>query len=231
MAGDAEPRYIPATRWRIFSRFYDPFLAGVMRERRFRSSMLQRVDADLPSNGTAIDVGCGTGTFAIALASQRADARVIGIDGDSQILEMAQGKPAAGAVEWREGLAQKLPLADRSADVLTMSLMLHHLLPQEKRDALVEARRVLKPDGRLHIADWGRPRDPLVSGLFYVSQAIDGFDRTSDHRAGRLPEFIAEAGFGSVERYACFRTAAGSLDLLTAGAGDGAETGAREPLS
>jgi release factor glutamine methyltransferase len=51
-------------------------------------------------NGTVVDIGCGTGTFAIALASQRADARVIGIDGDSQILEMAQRKPAADAVEW-----------------------------------------------------------------------------------------------------------------------------------
>jgi SAM-dependent methyltransferase len=225
---DAESPYIPATRWRIFSRLYDPVLAGVMRERRFRRSMLQQVDPDLPGDGTAVDVGCGTGTFAITLASRRADARVVGIDGDPQILEMARAKPGAGAVEWREGLAQRLPLDDRSAEVVTMSLMLHHLLPAEKRDALVEARRVLKRGGRLHIADWGRPRDPLVSGLFYLSQAIDGFDRTRDHRAGRLPRLVAEAGFGSVERYACFRTAGGSLDLLTAVAED--ESPAREPL-
>lgn len=222
MPVDAGPPYIPATRWRIFSRLYDPVLAGVMRERRFRSSMLQRVDAGLPANGTAVDVGCGTGTFAIALASRRADARVVGIDGDSQILEMARAKPGTGTVEWREGLAQGLPLEDRSAHVVTMSLMLHHLLPEEKRDALAEARRVLEPGGRLHIADWGRPRDPLISGLFYLSQAIDGFERTRDHRAGRLPQLVAEAGFDSVERYACFRTLGGSLDLLTAAAGIGA---------
>jgi ubiquinone/menaquinone biosynthesis C-methylase UbiE len=216
MPADAEPRYIPAARWRIFTRLYDPALALAMRERRFRDLMRRRVNADLPSGGTAVDVGCGTGTFAIALASQRADAKVVGVDGDPEILALAQGKPGADAVAWDEGLAQELPPADRSADVVTMSLVLHHLLPEDKRKALAEAKRIIKPGGSLHIADWGRPRDPLVSALFFVAQAIDGFDRTRDHRAGRLPQFIAEAGFGSAERYGCFRTAAGSLDLLTA---------------
>jgi ubiquinone/menaquinone biosynthesis C-methylase UbiE len=216
MPTDAEPRYIPATRWRIFTRLYDPVLALAVRERRFRGLMGQRVVVDLPEGGTAVDVGCGTGTFAIALASQRGDARVIGVDGDSEILALARDKPGADAVEWHEGLAQGLPPADRSADVVTMSLVLHHLLPEDKRRALAEARRILKPGGRLHVADWGRPRDPLIGALFFVSQAIDGFDRTRDHRAGRLPRFIAEAGFGDVERYGCFRTVAGSLDLLTA---------------
>jgi ubiquinone/menaquinone biosynthesis C-methylase UbiE len=54
--------------------------------------MGQRVVVDLPEGGTAVDVGCGTGTFAIALASQRGDARVIGVDGDSEILALARDK-------------------------------------------------------------------------------------------------------------------------------------------
>ena len=214
--------YIPATRWRVFSRLYDPVLALAMREQRFRGLMRERVSADLPEGGTAIDVGCGTGTFGIALASQRRDAQVIGIDGDPEILAIARRKPGADAVEWRDGLAQDVSLADGSADVVTMSLVLHHLLPEEKRGALAEARRVLKPGGRLHIADWGPPHDPLISGLFFVSQAIDGFERTRDHRAGRLPQFVAAAGFGPVERYGRLRTAGGSLDLLTAPAEQGA---------
>ena len=101
-----------------------------LRERRFRGQMLERVDADLPDGGTVVDVGCGTGTFAIALASRRPDAQVIGVDGDPQIMALAQRKPGAGAVEWREGLAQTLPLEDGSADVVTISLVLHHLLPR-----------------------------------------------------------------------------------------------------
>ncbi len=214
MAADAEPRYIPAARWRIFSRLYDPVLALTMRERHFRALMMERVEAELPSGGTAVDLGCGTGTFALALAARRGDAQIIGIDGDAEILGFARAKPGAEAVEWQEGLAQKLSLPDASADVVTISLVLHHLLPEDKRQALAEARRILKPGGHLHIADWGRPSDPLMSALFLVSQAIDGFDRTSDHRAGRLPAFVAEAGFAPVERYGRLRTAAGSIELL-----------------
>jgi ubiquinone/menaquinone biosynthesis C-methylase UbiE len=216
MPVDAEPPYIPAARWRIFSRLYDPILAVTMREKRFRAQMLERVEADLPSGGTAVDVGCGTGTFALALAARRADAKVVGIDGDAEILGLARAKSGAGAVEWQEGLAQELPLPDASADVVTISLVLHHLLPEDKRAALAEMRRILKPGGRLHVADWGRPADPLMSALFYVAQAIDGFDRTADHRAGRLPAFIAEAGFGPAERYGGLRTGFGSIELLTA---------------
>lgn len=218
MSGDSQPRYVPAARWRIFSRLYDPVLALAMREQRFRGLMRERVSADLPEAGTAVDIGCGTGTFGIALASQRRDAHVIGVDGDPEILSMARRKPGADTVEWRDGLAQEVPLADGRANVVTMSLMLHHLLPPDKQAALAEARRVLEPGGRLHIADWGPPNDPLMSALFLVSQAIDGFERTRDHRAGRLPQIVAEAGFGPVERYGRLRTAGGTLDLLTASA-------------
>jgi ubiquinone/menaquinone biosynthesis C-methylase UbiE len=187
-----------------------------MREGCFRGQMLGRVEANLPAGGTAVDVGCGTGTFALALAARRADAQVIGIDGDAEILGLAQAKAGAGAIEWHEGLAQKLPLPEASADVVTISLVLHHLLAEDKRAALAEVRRILKPGGHLHIADWGRPADPLMSALFFVVQAIDGFDRTADHRAGRLPAFVTEAGFGTVERYGGLRTGFGSIELLTA---------------
>ncbi len=216
MPPDAESRYIPAARWQVFSRLYDPVLSVTLRERRFRGQMLERVDADLPNGGTVVDVGCGTGTFAIALASRRPDAQVIGVDGDPQIMALAQRKPGAGAVEWREGLAQTLPLEDGSVDVVSTSLVLHHLLPGDKRKALAEIKRILEPRGRVHVADWGKPHDPVISTLFFLTQAIDGFDRTADHRAGRLPAFIAEAGFDPVEGYGRLRTGFGSLDLLRA---------------
>lgn len=62
-----------------------------MQERRFKGEMLARIDADLPDGGTVVDAGRGTGTFAIALASRRADAKVVGVDGDLEILGLATG--------------------------------------------------------------------------------------------------------------------------------------------
>ena len=216
MTPEAEPRYVPAARWRVFTRIYDPVLALTMREKRFRGEMLRRVEADLPEGGTAVDVGCGTGTFALALKERRPDARVVGVDGDAEILALAQAKPGATEIEWREGLAQELPVEAGGADVVTISLVLHHLLPEDKRKGLREMKRIIRPGGRLHVADWGRPTDPLMSGAFFVAQAIDGFDRTADHRAGRLPAFVEAAGFDAVERYGRVRTGFGVVELLTA---------------
>jgi ubiquinone/menaquinone biosynthesis C-methylase UbiE len=213
-AGDA--KYIPAARWSIFNRVYDPVIALTMRERRWRGPMADRVSADLPEGGVAVDIGCGTGTFAIALAAARPDAQVIGVDGDPEILALAAGKEGAAAVDWRAGRAQDLPLAGDGVDVLTASLMLHHLLWDEKREALAEAARVLRPGAHLHVADWGPPQGPAMSAAFFVLQAIDGFARTRDHRAGRLPELFAGVGFASVERYERLRTGFGGFDLWRA---------------
>jgi SAM-dependent methyltransferase len=216
MSTETESRYVPAAGLRVFTRLYDPVIARAMREEQFRGAMLRRVEADLPEGGAVVDVGSGTGTFALALKERRPDAQVVGVDGDDEILALAQAKPGAAGVEWRKGLAQELPAATGSADVVTTSLVIHHLLPEDKRKALVEIKRILKPGGHLHVADWGRPSDPLMSGLFYIVQIGDGFDRTADHRAGRLPEFIEAAGFDAVERYGRFRTGFGVVELLAA---------------
>jgi len=97
-----------------------------------------------------------------------------------------------------------------------MSLLLHHLGPDGKPAALTEAHRVLRPGGRLDIADWGRPADPLMRAAFFALQLIDGFDGTRDHAAGRLPGFVTDAGFTDVHTHRRLRTAWGSLELLRA---------------
>ncbi len=212
----SEASYVPAAGWKGLTRLYDPIVAATMRERRFRGELTASVAADLPNRGTVVDVGCGTGTFAIAFAAQRPDAQLIGVDGDPSILELAQRKPGATAIDWREGLASDLPLADDSADAVTMSLVLHHLLPSAKHAALAEIHRVLRPGGRLHIADFARPHDPLMRAAFAAIQVADGFAQTRDHVAGRLPQIVIDAGFPTVMSRARLRTAFGSLEILTA---------------
>jgi ubiquinone/menaquinone biosynthesis C-methylase UbiE len=209
-------RYIPAAGRAAFTRLYDPVMALTMREPTFRSRLLNAVSDGLPHGGRVLDVGCGTGTFAIALAAARPDARVAGIDGDPEALALARAKPRSTTITWSEGLATALPEPDASADAVVMSLLLHHLSPSAKRTALAEASRVLKPGGHLHVADWGRPHDPLMRAAFFVLQLIDGFATTRDHAAGALPSFIAAARFTVAPPHTRLRTVWGSLELLTA---------------
>ena len=216
----AEDRYVTATGLRGLTRFYDSIVALTMRERLFRGRLSRQVLAGLPAQACIADVGAGTGTFAIGLAAAAPTAAVVAIDGDPEVLALAQDKDGATAVRWKQGLADELPLADHSCDRVAMSLLLHHLDAAGKRAALAEAHRVLRPGGRLHIADWGRPQDPLMRAGLFTLAIFDGFDGIRDHAAGRLPLFIEGAGFGELCRHDRLRTAWGSLELLSAGRPD-----------
>lgn len=95
-----------------------------------------------------IDLGCGTGIFSDALAT-RFNASVIGIDKSERMLAQARVKSTTGDVVFARGDAESIPLADRSADMIFMSHVLHHL-----KNILKSAResyRVLKPGGAICI--------------------------------------------------------------------------------
>lgn len=195
---------------------YDPLVALTVRERTFRSRMLAQVLAGGPAERPleVVEVGCGTGSFTTMLS--RAGASVIGIDGDAAALARARGKRAAGAVDWREGLADALPLPDGSADRVVMSLLLHHLSPTTQRAALAEARRVLRPGGRIHVADWGPARDPLMRLAFRGLQLVDGVENTAPLGRGELPAMLTAAGFGDQRLHDRLRTLVGVLELRSA---------------
>lgn len=121
----------------------------------------------LPGRGeTVVDVGSGGGFDAI-LAAQAvgAEGRVIGIDMTPEMLDRAAAAAAALGltnVEFREGLAEELPVPDESVDVVISNGVLN-LVP-DKGDAYGEIFRVLKPHGRFQIADIGVDR-PVPEGV------------------------------------------------------------------
>lgn len=209
-------RYVPAAGRFGFTGLYDRSIALTMREQRWRPVLRDGVLAGVPPGGRVLDVGTGTGTLAIALAAARLDVEVIGIDGDPEVLARARAKAGAERVTWQQGLAGELPLPDASVDAAVMSLVLHHLSPEGKRRALTDIARVLRPGAQLHVADWGRPATPLLRAAFFALQLLDGFEGTRDHAAGRLPEFLREAGLADVRRGGRLRTAWGTLELLVA---------------
>lgn len=167
-----------------------------------------------------LDLGCGTGTLAIALAQREPEASVVGLDGDAKILARARRKAAAAGVEIElvQGLAQEPPLAQQSLDAVVSSLLFHHLRPDDKQRALRAARELLRPGGRIHIADWGRPQDPLMRLLSLSVRLLDGAASTRDSLAGALPALLSHAGFSDVEETGAWRTPIGTLRMLRAAA-------------
>ena len=164
-------RYVPAAGRVGSTRSYDRSIAVTMREERWRPLLRSRVLSDVPENGHVVDVGAGTGTLSIALAGERPDVMITAVDGDAEILELAKAKPGAERVHWRTGLADALALETASADAVVTSLVLHHLDWSTKLRALMEMARVLRPGGRLHVADWGRPATPLLWGTLELIEA------------------------------------------------------------
>lgn len=208
-------RYVPAAGRHRLTGLYDPVVAVVMRERRFRDRLVDEVLFTRPR--TILDIGCGTGTLAIMLARRAPGIEVTGLDGDPEILQRAARKAlrSGAAVRWLMGMARAIPLADDSVECVVSSLVFHHLQPEAKVAALREIARVLRPDGRLMIADWGRPQDFVMRVAFLALQLLDGFSTTRQHAAGEFPRLVADAGF-DVAVTGQMRTILGTLEFLTA---------------
>jgi SAM-dependent methyltransferase len=206
--------YVPALAYRFLTPLYDPLLQVTTRERRFKEALIEQASIEDGSN--VLDVGSGTGTLAIWIKQRRPRARVAGIDGDPDVLARARAKAAsAGAdVEFTEGLSFELPYEDASFDRVVSSLFFHHLIRADKERTLAEIRRVLRPAGELHIADWGKPADPLMGVLARGIALLDGAEVTADNLEGRLPELVRAAGFPNVAEGAAFRTPFGVLRLI-----------------
>lgn len=215
MIGQRQKMFVPAAGFSWLTRVYDPVMSLLMRERVWRTRLVEQV---APKAGERIlDLGCGTGTLTIMLHRACPEAEIVGLDIDSEVLGIARGKAdAAGAhVTFWHGCADDptdVPMFRvGSFDKIVSSLVFHHLATNQKRLALAHARTLLHPGGTIYIADWGKPQNILMRLLFYPVQALDGFANTSDNAQGLLPVFMHEAGFADVSETHHEVTAFGSL--------------------
>jgi ubiquinone/menaquinone biosynthesis C-methylase UbiE len=128
------------------------------RERAFRERMLEPVR--LRRGEAVLDVGCGTGSLAIAAKRMVGpDGKVFGVDASAEMLARAVQKAGKAGLDvaFEQAAAQRLPLADATFDVVTVTLVLHHLPRRGREECLREMRRVLKPGGRALVVDFAAP--------------------------------------------------------------------------
>jgi ubiquinone/menaquinone biosynthesis C-methylase UbiE len=130
------------------------------RDRAFREKLVAL--AHLGRGESVLDVGCGTGTLAIA-AGRRvgASGRAAGIDASPEMIARAISKAAKAGIDvaFKHAVAEALPFADAQFDVVLNTLMLHHLPRKVRQQCVREIHRVLKPEGRVLVVDFAHAQD------------------------------------------------------------------------
>src|SRR5438552_13377711 len=110
-----------------------------------------------------VDVACGTGDLTLALAAAKPQA-AIGIDFTFEMLPIANLKSQISNCRFAAGDAQSLPLADASADVVSIAFGIRNV--QDPAAALREFHRVLRSGGRVIILEFSLPCNRLLRGLY-----------------------------------------------------------------
>lgn len=154
--------------------------------------------ASLREGETVLDLGCGGG-FDCFLAAQRVgpSGHVIGVDMTPEMVEQARDNAktmAASSVEFRLGEIEHLPVADASVDVIISNCVIN--LSPVKSDVFREAFRVLKPGGRLAVADIvaiAAMPEQLAQDKAMISSCIGGAAPVQD-----IKGWLIEAGFEDI---------------------------------
>lgn len=136
------------------------------RDARWKQRLVEL--ANVQPGDHALDLACGTGDIAFAVAAR--GARTRGLDITIRMLQLAEAKKAAagrsdlGSVSFLAGDMSSLPFAAATFDLVTTGYGLRNV--PELTAAIDEIARVLKPGGRLLSLDFNRPQSAIVRGAY-----------------------------------------------------------------
>ena len=145
-----------------------------------------------------LDLGCGTGVLTRMIADRLHAAtggQSVGIDAAASMIAVARKKRASDTCRFEVMAAEDLHFADASFDAVVSSLFFHHVQLDLKEKALAEALRVLKPGGRLVIADMHVPTTWMGALVSHVSRWFFMQPQIGENIRGVLPGLIRTAGF------------------------------------
>ncbi|WP_263808075.1 class I SAM-dependent methyltransferase [Salinibacter sp.] len=150
---DRTPRQDPAVpaQYDAWATVYDLFWARYVNK---TIPVLQRV-ADVTAGERGLDLACGTGPFEWRVLDEEPDATLVGVDLSPAMVERARAKlDGRPGVRFEQADVHDLPFGDNAFDVAVCANTFHYFTHPEQ--VLTEARRVLRPGGRLVVLDWCR---------------------------------------------------------------------------
>jgi ubiquinone/menaquinone biosynthesis C-methylase UbiE len=163
------------------------------REQAFREKTLDL--ARLRAGESVLDVGCGTGTLALAAQARVGPSgTVCGIDASPEMIARARRKAQRAGVRvvFQNAVIEALPFPDAHFDVVLSTLMLHHLPRPARALGAREVRRVLKPGGRALAIDFG-------AGARDQHGLLAHFHRHGHVNLRDMIDLLREAGLNPVE--------------------------------
>lgn len=144
------------------------------RERELRERIISL--AGLGPGAAVLDIGCGTGTLAIASTRHvGASGTVHGIDASPPMIARATRKAEKAGVNavFQLAAAEQLPYPDHRFDIVLSTMMLHHLPRTTREQCAREIKRVLKPGGRVLAVDFGGRQHGGVLAHFHRHGSLD----------------------------------------------------------
>ena len=181
------------------ARWYD-LVSRVISLGRDKAVREKLIELAAPASGEMVlDVGCGTGTLAIAIKPHVDSGEVHGIDASPEMIQVAKKKSAKKGfdVDFRVALIEAIPFPDSFFDLVTSSLMLHHLSDDLKTQGLLEIWRVLKPGGRFMATDFAAHSHSSLGHLLSILGRSRG-----ESMVEKLTPMLRNAGFGDIENVA-----------------------------
>ena len=190
--------YLPAAGHDLFLPLYD-LVAKLLGADQARQMLLGQ--AQLRSAESVLDIGCGTGTFAVLLKKRFSRVEVTGLDPDPKALARANRKAerAGVLIRFDQGFADELQYESGGFDVVFSSFMFHHLESRDREKMLREVRRVLKSAGSFYLLDFEVSEAASRHGLFHMFHSSE---RLRDNSEKRILTLMRDAGFSESKKIA-----------------------------
>jgi ubiquinone/menaquinone biosynthesis C-methylase UbiE len=153
---------------------------------------------DLKESDRVLDLGCGTGVLTRMIADHlrsEAGGCAVGIDAAAKMIRVARKRRGSDACRFEVAAAESLPFDDASFDAVVSSLFFHHVPLDLKEQALRGAFRVLRPGGKLVIADMHIPTTWMGALVSHTARWFFMQPEIGENIRGVLPGLIVDAGF------------------------------------